>query len=105
MKNNEFKYANQMLYSDVRPFEIVEHRTEKKIIIRGMLSELIQSPSFAVGGFAAHAENDEQEWKIVSDETARTFAIRQHRDGQWYDAHGNRYRLHTRPVCVYDYNF
>lgn len=101
----EKKYANKHGYSDVDPYEIVKINTERKMTIRYMNAELVQAPTFQVGGFSAHANNYAQKWEITSDETAPEFAIRLNKKGEWKDKHGGRYVISEAPSKFYDYNF
>ncbi len=105
---NNATYANHIGYSDVNPFEIVRHVTDKTIEIRKMNAEIDFQPNISPGGFAGHCTNNtegEQKWKISSDESAPVIRIRLHKNGQWKDANGNRYQLGDKPRKFYDYNF
>lgn len=103
-------FANHIGYSDVNPFEVIRHVTAKTIEIRRMNAERDPEfkPNIIPGGFAGHCTNNtesEQKWVITSDESAPVIRIRLHKDGQWKDAHGNRYMLGNKPRKFYDYNF
>ena len=64
------------------------------------------TPDVVVGGFAGHTRNNNtQEWVITPDEAGSVRAVRLHKDGQWRDKYGNRYRLADKPVRFYDFNF
>ena len=107
------KYANQHLYSDINPYEVIEEKSETRIIVRAMKSTLkpeakesLQA-SFVPGGFVGHFDNDAQDWDIVPDENGRVLELRRHKDGLWYET-GSRhcpFKLSTKPVRFYDYNF
>ncbi len=102
------KFANKIGYSDIEPYEIIEKRTPKKLIIRSMNTkpnpEFI--PEFIPGGFSAHCTNqNEQKWFYESNNNGYTFAIRKHKSGKWKDTSGSEYRLNEYPVKFYDYNF
>ena len=90
----EKKYANQIGYSDIEPFEVIEEKTPNLYVIRSMDSEQTEDSkkalkeSFIQGGFIGHFENELQEWKIMSKEDGYTKKIRRHRDGLFYDANG-----------------
>lgn len=101
------KYANQIGYSDIHPYEIIERRTERKLIIRAMATlELEWEKEVYAGGFSAHfANQDKQKWDIQPNEQGHEVAIRLHKDGHWYDTDGSRYRLSDKPSKFYDYNF
>lgn len=108
MNESEMNYANWVLYSDVHPFEIVRRVSEKTIDIRAMSAILDSNwrPDAAVGGFCAHVRNNnDQVWNIKPNPEAPLVRIRLHRDGQWKDKKGNRYRLSNRPTRFHDYNF
>lgn len=106
-------YANQYFYTDVEPWEVVEIKTERCLVVRPMIAELKQSAqkalaeSFVPGGFFGHTDNSKQEWIITSDETAETCEIRMHKDGLYYmsGSKGTRFHLSTKPRKFYDYNF
>ena len=120
-----FKYVNKMMYSDVVPFEVVERKSERKIIIREMKCERAPSfkPEFVAGGCSAHCTNQaQQKWIIKSDEEARLVTITKRKDGDWYEV-GDKYtpfmfgkwvrdpespsfkKLVDEPMKKYDYNF
>ena len=101
-------YANHIGYSDVYPYEIIERRTDKKIIIRAMNSELDETwkPDIVLGGFVGHCVNNgEQRWIITSNEKMTPIVIRKHSDGKWYDKNKMRFSLSDEPCRHYDYNF
>ena len=109
----ERKYANQHLYTDINPFEVIEEKSDTRIVVRSMKStikpaakEALQA-SFVPGGFVGHFDNSEQDWDIVPDENGRVLELRRHKDGRWYET-GSRhcpFTLATKPVKFYDYNF
>jgi hypothetical protein len=101
-------YANHYGYSDVNPFEVVRHVSDKTIEVREMDSERDPDwkPEFIPGGFSAHCVNQrEQRWNIVSNPENPTRRIRLHKSGVWKDAYGNKFDLHDKPIRFYDYNF
>jgi hypothetical protein len=102
------EYANKVLYTDVEPFEVVETRTERKKMIRPMKATLKPDwkPDMIPGGFAAHTVNNySQEYDYESLPNEETFAIRQRKNGKWFDKYGNRYNISDKPRRFYDYNF
>lgn len=102
------KYANKIMYSDVEPYEIVKLVTDKTIEIRPMIATLTKDwkPDMRVGGFAAHTiNNDSQTYEYESDETASVIRVRKHKDGNWYGAGKQLYRINVEPIKFYDYNF
>ena len=105
---NEATHANHYSYSDVTHYEIVKKVSEKTIEVRRMKYELINKEDlkFHVGGFAAHCSNlHDQKYTYESDENEEVIRLRLRKDGLFYDKYGNRYKLSTRPVRFYDYNF
>jgi hypothetical protein len=102
------KFANQLGYSDVNPFEVVRQVSAKTIEIRSMKAE--RDPSFQMdfrpGGFFGTVVNQrDQKWFITSDPTSNVRRIRLHKDGRWYDRGGKCYKLAAKPIKFYDYNF
>lgn len=91
-------YANLIGYSDVTPFEVVRTATAKKMEIREM-SAVRAEPVEPRDNHVA------QRWTITPDTSAHTFAIRQHKDGQWRDTAGQRYAISDTPRRFYDLNF
>ena len=105
------KYANKYGYSDIEPYEVVEERTPNMYLIRWMKSVQTEKSkkelkdSFVAGGFFGHFDNDLQEWNITSCEDNQPFAIRRHKDGNWYDTYHRKYCISSKPVKFYDFNF
>ena len=102
------KYANQLGYSDINPYEVVRVVSDKCLEVRAMAAERNPEwkPEFVPGGFSAVCLNqNSQEWDINSDPNARAIRIRLRKNGQWYAASGARYALGDEPVKFYDYNF
>lgn len=102
------QYANQIGYSDVRPFEIISvSKSGKQITIREMNAELDPSwkPQFHAGGFSAHCSNQaDQKWIITSDENANTIKAYLRKDGRFHSAYG-KHKIEDQPRRFYDYNF
>jgi len=100
-------YANHIGYSDVNPFEVVDHVSLKTLVIREMVAtEKPWMRQFMAGGFLGHVVNQEdQDWDIQSDPDAPLVRIRKHKDGKWYDSHGARYALADKPLKFHDFNF
>lgn len=102
------KFANQIGYSDVNPFEVIRVVSDKTIEIRAMDAERDDSVKmeFIPGGFAAHCTNQsEQKWIISSVEENPVFRIRLSKNRGWQDKFGGRYKLADAPHKYYDYNF
>jgi len=105
-RNQIMKYANQLGYSDVSPYEVVKVISEKTIEIRAMDTEALPwKRDFHPGGFFGHTSNQEdQKWKITSNVNNPVFRVRLNKKG-WQDKYGGRYSLSDKPVKFYDYNF
>jgi len=105
------KFANQHLYTDVEPFEVVRVISDKTIEIRKMkYRELDWAKDFVAGGFLGHVTNQkDQRWLIESDETqpvikARFNKPKGYKHGFWKSEFG-RHFLADEPIKFYDYNF
>ena len=104
----QFKYANQIGWSDITPYEIVKVVSDKCIEIRHMRTERDESVvlDFAVGGFAFHCSNQrDQKWLYYSEPTAPVVRIRKNKRGEWKIGKHTRFTLSDQPVKFYDYNF
>ena len=101
------KYANQLGYSDVEPYEVVKVISEKTIEIRAMDTEaLTWKRDFHHGGFFGHTSNqNEQKWNITSNENNPVFRIRLSKNKGWRSAGGSRFQLADKPRKFYDFNF
>lgn len=102
------KYANHCGYSDVNPYEILRHVSEKTIDIRAMDAESVKwDAKWVEGGFAGHCVNQQdQKWKITSNEQNRVRRIRwSAAKQQWRTSDGMRFQLSGTPVKFHDYNF
>lgn len=100
-------FANLIGHSDIHPFEVVRHVSEKILEVRPMKSERDPTwkPAIISGGFAGHCTNQsEQRWIITSDEGASTIRLHKRKDGYFYYK-GTRYSLEDKPRRFYDYNF
>ena len=101
------KYANQIGYTDVNPYEVVRVVSDKTLEVRAMNAERDESVklNFIPGGFSAHCSNqNEQKWFITSNEDAPVIRIRLNKKG-WQDKGGTRYSLTDAPRKFHDYNF
>ena len=106
-------YANQVFYTDWEPWEVIEIKTDRCIVIRKMKSEIKKEAaealqdSFVPGGFCGHFNNDLQEWDITSNPEGEIATVRRHKDGCFYfaGASGNRFYVEAEPYKYYDYNF
>ena len=79
-------YANQKLFSDTYPFEIVRK-------IREMKAVLIEG------------DYDNQSWKYNSEENNPIIKLRLRKKGGWKDKKGIRYNLDVEPMRYHDYSF
>jgi hypothetical protein len=104
-------FANFSGYSDVEPFEVVDVRTENKVVIRAMKAERAEGwkPKFVSGGFSAHCTNNDDQrnsWSISPDEDGRLVTIRWSKAKmRWQCADGSRYYMSDTPSKKYDFNF
>lgn len=101
------KYANQIGYSDVTPFEVVRAVSDKCLEVREMDAELApgERPEIIPGGFAGHCTNQRSlRYDITSNPANRVVRIRLGKKG-WKSADGRRFDLADTPVMFYDYNF
>jgi hypothetical protein len=108
MNNMNTQYANLMGYTDVRAYEIVGFKTERKALVRRLNATLKESfkPNFIVGGFSGICTNQyQQEYEFSQNTEYLVRAIRLHKDGEWRDSYGNLYKLSDSPQEFYDYNF
>ena len=101
-------YANEILYYDIMPHEIIRKVSDKTIDIREMRAEIDPDwkPILHAGGFSAHCSNqNEQTYTYSSIEDGMITRIRLQKNGVWKDKYGTRYSLSDKPVRFYDYNF
>jgi len=101
-------FANRLGYTDVEPFEVVRVISDRTVEVRRMAATLAADwrPEMHAGGFSAHCVNNrDQRWTITSDETAPVLRIRVRKDGDWYAATGERFRMADAPRKFHDYNF
>ena len=106
-------YANQAFYTDWEPWEVIEIKTDRKLVVRKMIAEPEPEAkkklhdSFVPGGFCGHFDNDLQEWVYKSDENGEIAEVRLHKDGAYHLAgsEGTRFYLDTEPYKFFDYNF
>jgi hypothetical protein len=102
------KYANQISYTDVRPFVVVRAITDKTIEVRALDSE--RDPSVvlevSIGGFNAyHINQRQQKWIITENDANPVVRLRLSKRYGWRDANGDKYKLADAPIRFYDYNF
>ena len=108
--NDIKQYANYHGYSDTDPFEVLEVRSNRKVVVREMEASRDTSwkPEIVPGGFSGHCTNQHrQRWNIESNSSGNTFAISKRKNGRWYRVGENcgRFIFSDKPVKFYDYNF
>ena len=104
------RFANNYLFSDVNPFEVVRVISDKTIEVREMHTEMADDwkPEMVSGGFAFHCTNNADQrkaWVITSDGENPVVRIRKQKDGSWKNPTFGRFRLSDVPVKKYDFNF
>ena len=104
-------YANRIMFSDIRPYEVVRVLSENRIEVREMnaveteASRKARSNTFHEGGFLGNCDDSNQEWDITSNPNNTITTIRRHKDGKWYCSGGSKYILSDTPKKFYDFNF
>lgn len=105
-------YANQVFYTDWEPWEVIEIKTDRMIIVRKMKAELKEEAekklydSFVPGGFFGHFNNGCQEWNYISDPKGKIAILRRHKSGEFrMPKDSTRFYLDYEPYKYYDYNF
>lgn len=101
------KYANLLMYSDIRPFEVVRKVSDVTLELREMEADLSEdfTPKFVAGGFAAHCTNQlEQKYTYRSNESAPVIRARLRKDGYFWSKLGKHWLSHS-PLRYHDYNF
>jgi hypothetical protein len=103
-------YLNEVLYSDINPYEVVEMISPNKWVIRQLNTKLKPSAkdnlqkSFCPGGFVGHFDNQEQEWEISIDESAPLITV-QRRGKHSFKLNGMSMTMTSNPIKHYDFNF
>ena len=104
-------YLNEILYSDVNPYEVVEMITPNKWIVRELYATLkpeakkdIQD-SFCPGGFVGHVDNDYQEWDIRVNEKNPLITVFRGRKNRYFKIGGMPMSMTLSPIKIYDFNF
>ena len=104
-------YLNEMLYSDVNPYEVVEMITPNKWVIRELHTALKPEArkniheSFCPGGFAGHVDNDCQEWDITVNEKNPLITVFRGRKNRYFKIGGMPMSMTLSPIKIYDFNF
>lgn len=87
-------YANQFLFTDIYPYEVVKQVSDITMDIREMSAEL-------------QPESDpyEQKYTFSSNENGETIRIRKNKKGVWRDKDGRKYIIGNEPRRYNDYSF
>lgn len=104
-------YLNEILYSDINPYEVVEMITPNKWVIRKLDTTLkseakkkIQD-SFCPGGFVGHVDNDCQEWDISVNENNPLITVFRGRKNKHFKIGSMPMSMSHSPIKIYDFNF
>lgn len=104
-------YLNEILHSDVNPYEVVEMITPNKWVVRELDATLkpearknIQD-SFCPGGFAGHVDNDYQEWDIRVNEKNPLITVYRGKKNKYFKISGMPMSMTLAPIKIYDFNF
>ena len=104
-------YLNEILYSDVNPYEVVEMITPNKWVVRALDATLkpeakkdIQD-SFCPGGFVGHVDNGYQEWDIRVNEKNPLITVFRGRKTRYFKIGGMPMSMTLSPIKIYDFNF
>lgn len=104
-------YLNEILHSDVNPYEVVEMITPNKWVVRALDTELkpearknIQE-SFCPGGFVGHVDNDYQEWDIRVNEKNPLITVYRGKKNKYFKIGSMPMSLTLAPIKIYDFNF
>ena len=104
-------YLNEILYSDVNPYEVVEMITPNKWVIRELDTTLKPEArkniheSFCPGGFVGHVDNDCQEWDITVNEKNPLITVFRGRKNKYFKIGGMPMSMTLSPIKIYDFNF
>ena len=101
------KYANEIGWSEVYPYEVVRAISPITLEIRQMDTERHPDwhPDFIPTGFAGHCTNQsEQKWIYKSNPDHPCIRIRHSKNGGWVHK-GRKFRLADEPCYFHDYNF
>ena len=104
-------YLNEILHSDINPYEVVEMITPNKWLIRKLDTTLksearkkIQD-SFCPVGFAGHVDNDCQEWEISVNENNPLITVFRGRKNKHFKIGSMPMSMSHSPIKIYDFNF
>jgi hypothetical protein len=87
------KFANQILGTDVYPFEILHMISPTELEIREIYT-------------SSYGQNmSEQKWRFSRDENNPLVIIKLNKDGKWKDSGNITYSLDVKPRRYYDFSF
>ncbi len=87
------KFANQILGTDIYPFEILRMISPTELEIREIYA-------------SSYGQNmSEQKWLFSRDESNPLVIIKLNKDGKWKDSGNITYSLDVKPRCYYDFSF
>lgn len=104
-------YLNEILHSDINPYEVVEMITPNKWLIRKLDTTLKSEArkkmqdSFCPGGFAGHVDNDCQEWEISVNENNPLITVFRGRKNKHFKIGSMPMSMSHSPIKIYDFNF
>ena len=104
-------YLNEILHSDINPYEVVEMITPNKWLIRKLDTTLKSEvrkkmqDSFCPGGFAGHVDNDCQEWEISVNENNPLITVFRGRKNKHFKIGSMPMSMSHSPIKIYDFNF
>ena len=104
-------YLNEILHSDINPYEVVEMITPNKWIIRKLDTTLKPEAkkkihdSFCPGGFAGHVDNGCQEWDISVNENNPLITVFRGRKNKHFKIGSMPMSMTHSPIKIYDFNF
>lgn len=104
-------YLNEILHSDINPYEVVEMITPNKWLIRKLDTTLKSEArkkmqdSFCPGGFAGHVDNDCQEWEISVNENNPLITVFRGRKNKHFKIGSMPMSMTHSPIKIYDFNF
>lgn len=104
-------YLNEILYSDINPYEVVEMITPNKWVIRKLDTTLKSEAkkkmqdSFCPGGFVGHVDNDCQEWDISVNENNPLITVFRGRKNKHFKIGSMPMSMSHSPIKIYDFNF
>jgi len=103
------KYVNELMYTDVRPYEVVRVISDQTVEIRPMKTVQTAFPKdFSAGGFVGHFHDNRsgQDYEYLSDESLPVMRIRWSKaNGQWQAGRYRRFSMADKPYKFHDYNF